>query len=42
MTWDSSVIRDKAREFDVAIFRKKMTAYVDEAWRDFEARRPIN
>ena len=36
MTWDEAVIRNKAREFDVAVFREKMGEYVEAAWGDFE------
>ncbi|MBW4061377.1 glycosyltransferase [Candidatus Saccharibacteria bacterium] len=39
MTWDTEVIRDKAKEFDEGVFHQRMGAYVDGAWAAFEGKR---
>lgn len=36
MSFDEKVVRARAKEFDVAVFRKRMQEYIDDAWAEFK------
>ena len=38
LTFDAEFIREQARRFDVAIFRKKMTNFINDEWRLFSSK----
>ena len=42
MRFDPTVLRAAAQAFDTAVFRRRMSAYVDSAWADFNAQTPNN
>jgi glycosyltransferase involved in cell wall biosynthesis len=36
LSFDPEIVRDRARDFDVTAFRKKMAAFVEGSWNEFE------
>jgi glycosyltransferase involved in cell wall biosynthesis len=41
MRFDEQVVRARAQQFDTAVFRERMKAFVDQHWAEFEAKRPL-